>query len=505
MDIRLLCEQARRSQGSRAAQKHLFYDALRAAITDGRLAAGTVLPGTRELARELGVARNSLIDAYEQLAAEGYVQATRQGTVVSAWSRANARPTAPSSQQPPSALMSMSQRALAWRRHRTPQDDLKPFMPGMPAMDALPLRAWQRSMDRAARWLGAADWGYRDACGEPELRQAIATYVQASRGVRCDADQVVVTQGTQDSLNLISQLLCDPGDLAWIEHPGYGGARMALTLAGLRLQAVTVDEEGMAVPHEWWQTRTPRLIYLTPSHQYPLGSVLTWPRRMSLIDGAQACGAWILEDDYDSEFRHDGPPLAAMQGMIEDAPVVYLGTFSKTLFPALRLGYMVLPKALMARVGPSIQALVRGGRAQSQIALADFILEGEYTRHLRRMRRLYLERQLALREAWARHWPWPSVLLGGECGMHLTVAGSPIPDDLIADEALRHGLSPRALSAYSTGGIGGFEGLVLGYANLIPEKVADQVAQLAALTHRVLLDHGSSTERTARPLPADQR
>lgn len=493
VDLRFLCDQAHRGHGSDQSQRRTLYLAMREAIADGRLPAGSVLPATRALAQELGVARNSLIYAYEQLAAEGYVQATRQGTVVRAWVRAAGQPGSTVGVKPArseqSALLELtgpSQRASMWQRHRTPQDDLKPFMPGVPAMDALPLKAWRRAMDRAARCLGVSDWGYREACGEPELRQAVATYVRASRGVRCDADQVVVTQGTQDSLNLCAQLLADVGDLAWIEHPGYGGARAALTLAGLRLQPITVDAEGMAVPPDWWQTRPPRLIYLTPSHQYPLGSVLTWPRRMALIDGAKRCGAWILEDDYDSEFRHDGPPLAAMQGLVDDAPVVYLGTFSKSLFPALRLGYMVLPKALMARVAPSINALVRGGRPQSQLALAEFINEGEFTRHLRRMRRLYLERQQALREAWGALWPWPAALLGGECGMHLTVSASPLDDQRLAEEALRQGLSPRPLSAYSTGGIDGFEGLVMGYANVPAEHMASHLAHLVNITHRCL-------------------
>lgn len=506
VDLRFLCDQARLGERAGLSQRRGIYLALREAIADGRLPAGSVLPATRALACELSLARNSLIYAYEQLAAEGYVQATRQGTVVRAWARASLAQALAGDAKAGQETRSHGQtslRAGAWQRSRTPDDDLKPFMPGVPAMDALPLQAWRKAMDRAARCLGGADLGYRDARGEPELRQAIATYVQASRGVRCHADQVVVTHGTQDSLNLCAQLLADVGDLAWIEHPGYGGARVALSLAGLQLQPITVDAEGMAVPPAWWHERPPRLIYLTPSHQYPLGSVLTWPRRMSLIDGARRCGAWILEDDYDSEFRHDGPPLAAMQGLVDDAPVVYLGTFSKSLFPALRLGYMVLPQALADRLAPSINALVRGGRPQSQLALAEFINEGEFTRHLRRMRRLYWERQQALREAWRVHWPWPSALLGGECGMHLTVAGCPLSDHVLADEALNQGLSPRPLSAYSTGGVEGFEGLVLGYANLPAEDMARYVAHLARVTSGLL--RASSTEKTAHHRPADQR
>jgi GntR family transcriptional regulator/MocR family aminotransferase len=481
-DLRFLIEAYAAHDKTAGTQQHQLYAVLRAAMLDGRLQAGTVLPGTRTLAKELGVARNSLIYAYEQLAAEGYVLSNRQGTVVAALGTLQAPLVIASRNE---INQGLSARVSQLNRSRTPADDLKPFMPGMPAIDAFPLGKWQRAVERAGRGLLPQELGYRYALGEPELRQAIATYVRAARGVRCHVDQVVVTQGTQDSLTLVSQLLADVGDVAWIEHPGYPGARMAMAQAGLKLVPVTVDADGINPPAHYWQQHRPRMIYTTPSHQYPLGSVLSLARRMALIDQAQSHGAWILEDDYDSEFRHDGPPLAAMQGLRDDAPVVYLGTFSKSLFPALRLGYIVLPQALVDRMAPVLNALVRAGRVRDQRALAEFINEGHFTTHLRRMRKLYAERQAALRSALDAHWSWPVTVLGGQCGMHLTLAGLPVSDARLADMALSQGLSPRALSAYGCGGIDGFEGLVMGYANVPAEDMSRHVQHLVSVVKQL--------------------
>jgi GntR family transcriptional regulator/MocR family aminotransferase len=325
------------SSGGMSRQRAL-YEALKRAIMNGQLQAGAVLPSSRELARELVMGRNGVIHAYEQLAAEGYVQSSRQGTVVAALvaasgaraNRINEGAGRVSRQAGVATGRGLSARVQACDRRRTPEDDMRPFMPGMPALDAFPMRTWQRLMDRAARQAQPIDLGYRQSVGEPELRQAIATYLRAARGVRCEADQITVTDGAQHSLELCAHLLADHGDTAWIEHPGYGGARTALSQAGLRLRPVTVDAEGIAPPDDWWQRYPPRIVYTTPSHQYPLGSVLSLPRRLQLIERARQVGAWLLEDDYDSEFRHEGPPLTAMQGQVENAPVVYLGTFSKS-------------------------------------------------------------------------------------------------------------------------------------------------------------------------------
>ncbi len=464
------------------AQRRLYL-ALRDAILAGRLQPGALLPSSRVLAQDLGMARNTAIHAYELLAAEGYVQATRQGTVVSAF---GVMPPLPDHEASAPAEVSafaagLSQRVAGRGRVRRPEDDLLPFMPGTPALDAFPFDTWRRLVDRAQRQAAAQDLGYRHAAGEPELRQAIATHLRAARGVRCHADQVIVTDGTQHSLDLCAHLLADPGDRVWMEHPGYGGARTAFSAAGLVQVPITVDAEGQQAMDALWRTQPPRLVYATPSHQYPLGSVLPLSRRLALIDQARRHAAWILEDDYDSEFRHDGPPLAAMQGLVDDAPVVYLGTFSKSMFPGLRLGFIVMPAALADRAVAVVGDLGRRGRVAEQRALAAFIQDGHFARHLRRMRRLYAARQQALREALDRHWPVEGTVLGGQGGMHLVLS---LPDtqtdSAVAERAFALGLSPRPLSFYGTpGGLQGFNGLVMGYAHVPADAVAAHVKTMA--------------------------
>jgi GntR family transcriptional regulator/MocR family aminotransferase len=482
LDRRLL-----RAKGHALPRQRRLYERLRQAILDGRLPAGSALPASRVLAHDLGLARNSVIHAYEQLAAEGYVQASRQGTVVAALPdrRAaagghavpNAAASSTAAPMPPQSL-TLSTRVQAFNRRRTAEQDLMPFMPGIPALDEFPLRTWRRLLNAAWRDQSPDLLSYRPAVGELELRQAIATYVRAARGVVCTVDQVIVTDGTQDSLSLCAHALADPGQRAWIEHPGYGGARVACQAAGLKVVPVPMDEHGLAPPKALWRKQPPRLIYTTPSHQYPLGSVMPLARRLALIEQAQAAGAWILEDDYDSEFRHDGPPLAAMQGLAPHAPVVYLGTFSKSMFPALRLGFVVVPASVSDRLQGALGDLVRRGLPAEQAALAAFINEGHFTKHLRKMRQLYAQRQAALREALSRHWPWPGQVLGGACGLHLVLT---LPQDIVdvdaAQAAMRKGLSPRPLSAYGMGGAP-HNGLVMGYANTPAEQMEARVRTL---------------------------
>lgn len=478
----LLDRRMMRARKDAVPRQRRLYELLRQAILEGRLLAGSALPASRVLAQDLDLARNSVIHAYEQLAAEGYVQTSRQGTIVAALPgppsllASGARPQLSTGTTDP--LPALSERVRPFNRRRTAEQDMLPFMPGIPALDAFPVRTWRRLLQGAWNDPDPALLSYRPALGEPELRQAIATYVRTARGVVCEVDQVIVTAGTQDSLGLCAHALADPGQRAWIEHPGYGGARVAMQAAGLRVVPVPVDEQGLAPSTPSWRRQPPRLIYTTPSHQYPLGSVLPLARRLSLIERARAAGAWILEDDYDSEFRHDGPPLAAMQGLMPHAPVIYLGTFSKSMFPALRLGFMVVPKALVDRLQGVLGDLVRRGQAAEQIALAAFINEGHFTQHLRKMRPLYAQRQAALREALARHWPWPGEVLGGACGLHLALTlPDALPDAQAADAALKKGLSPRPLSVYGTGGEPR-NGLVIGYANTPAEQMDARVRQL---------------------------
>ena len=255
--------------------------------------------------------------------------------------------------------------------------------------------------------------------------------------MRCDASHVVITEGAQGALALCVQLLTNPGDTAWLEEPGYRGAKSAFHAGDLDVVPMRVDADGLAITEDAWR-KPPRLIQATPTHQYPTGAVLSVARRLDLLERARRVGAWIIEDDYDSEFRHQGEPIAAMQGLLPDAPVLYVGTFSKTMFPALRLGFLVLPPALAASATPSIIEMLRGGHRLEQLTMATFIENGQFSRHLGRMRRLYRERQAALRDALAAHMDVDHEVLGGHSGLHLTVRLPPcFPDTRIAEQRAR--------------------------------------------------------------------
>ncbi|AVR07981.1 MocR-like pyridoxine biosynthesis transcription factor PdxR [Burkholderia thailandensis] len=463
---------------ARASQQHRLYACLRAAILNGTLEPGTYLMSSRALAETLRIARNTVLYAYERLAAEGFVVARRQGTMVArvglpaasaAASPANARP------------------ALARRVAALPEIDADdereplPFLPGMPALDQFPLAPWRRALERAWRRIGPAQLGHAPLGGNLRLRQAIAEYLRVSRGIGCDAQQVFVTDGTQHGLDLCARTLADAGDTVWIENPGYAGARAAFEAADLRLVPIPVDADGLAPSAGHWRAHPPRLVYITPSHQYPLGAVMSVERRLALVANARAAGAWIVEDDYDSEFRHFGAPLAALQSLGDDAPVVYLGTFSKTMFPTLRIGFVVAPAALAPELRRTIGALAPRGRLAEQLALADFIEAGHFTRHLRRMRRLYDERRGALQDSLARHLGGALTVSGGAGGMHLSARlDAPVADVDVARAAQAHAITVRPLSRFCLPGTdrAAYNGLVLGYGAVPTEQIDACVRRL---------------------------
>ena len=460
-------------------RQRLLHECLRAAIRDGRLAPGARLPATRALAAQLGLARNTVLYAYEQLASEGYVSPDRRGTRVAA--------LAPP--RPPAAAASDAAPAPLSRRARTLQPGADQshlsgaFMPGVPALERFPLILWRRMLERAWRTLATRQLNYGEPAGEPALRAAIADHVRAARGVVCEAGQVFITDGTQHSLDLCARAFADAGDTVWLENPGYGGALAACRGAGLALEGIAVDLDGIAPAPADWRRRPPRLIYATPSHQYPTGSVLSLPRRLALIVGARAAGALIIEDDYDSEFRHDGPPLPAMQGLVADAPVLYLGTFSKTMFPAPRIGFIVAPAALAAPFGQWLAQAAWRGRAAEQLALAEFLREGQFALHVRRMRRLYRQRRDALVAALERHFGALATVHGGSAGMHLALrlCDPALDDAALSAAALAAGIVAPALSSQACAAGAGWNGFMLGYAQVPAERMDGLAAQLAAL------------------------
>ncbi|MBU6492608.1 MAG: PLP-dependent aminotransferase family protein [Burkholderiales bacterium] len=459
-------------------QKQLI-ERLQQAILSGRLPAAALLPSSRLLAAELGVSRNTVVIAYDHLAAQGYVIADRQGTRVSALSSAALRNelAADAAFAPP---------ALARRLAGFAGVGLRPVREallgaGTPALDRFPLAVWRRCVERALQSAQPRALGYGDPAGEPVLREAIAAHLRIARGVRCDGAQVVITGGAQEALNLCVTLLADPGDVGWVDDPGYRGARAAFRAGDLRIVPIPVDHEGLAVPANAWRTHAPKLVYTTPAHQYPTGAVLSVARRLELIAQARRAGAWLIEDDYDGEFRHTGEPIASMQGLVPDAPVLYVGSFSKTMFPALRIGFVVLPRGIVEPSRLALQELLRGGHRLDQLALADFIDSGEFARHLGRMRRLYRERQQVLRDALGRHFA-QAPILGGNCGMHLSLRLPPhIADRKLAELAQAHRIGVGALSRFTSDGGAQENGLVIGYGNTSADEIPGAVKVLARL------------------------
>ncbi|MBB5606485.1 MULTISPECIES: PLP-dependent aminotransferase family protein [unclassified Janthinobacterium] len=449
---------------------------LKTSILGGALPAGSSLPGSRALAATLGIARNTVSAVYEQLAVEGYVIARRQGTQVA--------PRLHGDQKPATAPAPMLARRVAQFARPLLMHKPAALRPGEPALPQFPLAAWRRAMDVGYQGNTAA-LGYGDPAGEPALRAAIARYLAVARGVRCSAEQIIITEGAQEALGLCVLLLTNPGDAAWVEDPGYRGIKAAMQAGDLRMLPMRVDGHGLAATLDDWSRDMPRLVYTTPAHQYPLGPVLPVARRLQLIEAARAHGAWLIEDDYDSEFRHAGEPIAAMQGLAGDGPVLYVGTFSKTMFPALRLGFLVLPAALLAAVQAPLAAMLRGGHRHEQLAMAHFIDSGQYARHLGRMRRLYRARQQALREALASHFDVPHTVDGGHCGMHLTVRLPPaFPDQMIAAAAHAYGMAVSPLSGFSLAPTEEDNGLVIGYGNTAPELYGSLLGRLAKLARQ---------------------
>lgn len=468
-----------RAPGAPSLQRQLL-QRVRGAILGGAMPAGTRLPGTRALADLLGVSRNTTAAVYEQLVAEGFLQSDRRGTRVVGLSR----PAAPRRRTAPPAV---AQRLERIRPSVGDSDDTHGFRPGVPALSHFPIDAWRHAIDRALRRTGRDLLAYGDPLGEPALRESIARHLAVTRGVRCDPEQIVITEGAQGAIALCAQLLTNPGDTVWVEDPGYRGARTAMQAANLDVVPMPVDAEGLRATEADWRERTPRVVYTTPSNQFPTGAVLSISRRLALIDAARRHRAWIVEDDYDSEFRHTGEPIGAMHGLAADSPVVYLGSFSKTMFPALRIGFLVLPYALLAAVRPALPEMLRGGTRHVQIALADFIESGEYGRHLGRMRRLYRDRRRALLAALDDSLSIEHRVEGGPCGLHLALQlPARYRDRAIVDAARAHGIGPFALSAFSMHAKSSRNGLVLGFGNTSADAFAPMLRTLSAIAKRIV-------------------
>jgi GntR family transcriptional regulator / MocR family aminotransferase len=455
----------------------------REAIRGGRLTAGQRVPSTRTLAAELGVSRIPVLTAYDQLAAEGYFESRAgSGTYVSrdlpvGLRRVDRRDRRPDVRAAAGRPVSRRSGALA-RVHAEPWlGGFGAFRVSEPALDAFPFATWSRLVARHSRGVPARALQYGSPLGDETFRQVLASYLGTARAVRCEAAQVMVVSGSQQALEITARVLLDPGEPVWVEEPGYGGARDALAAAGARLVPVPVDEEGLNVAAGIRKCPRARAALVTPSHQYPLGATMSASRRLQLLDWAQANGSWVIEDDYDSEYRYDSQPIAALQGLDREARVVYIGTFSKVLFPALRVGYLVIPDDQLGRFSAVREAMDIFPPASSQAALADFIAEGHFARHLRRTKALYRERRSALVEGLRHSLGRRFRVVGAEAGIHLVALADRPNDRAIAERAAHDGLWAMPLSACylhrpSRGG------LVLGYGGTSVEQVPKAVERL---------------------------
>ncbi|HSR69768.1 MAG TPA: PLP-dependent aminotransferase family protein [Acidobacteriota bacterium] len=484
----ILAMLAPRRSSSVPLQRQL-YEAIRGAILEGGLPPGTRLPSSRALAEEWSLGRNTVVNAFEQLAAEGYLNSRiGSGTYVSdnlpeEFLQVEEGQAAPARNRGDLVSTSLSTRAQWYADlQMTPDPESPvPFSPGLPALDAFPAEQWRRIASRRMRRITRRDLSYGDPSGLTSLRQSLASYLNTARGVRCTWRQILILSSSQQGLDLCARVLLEPGDRVLMEEPGYLGARGALGAAGAELIPVPVDADGMRVEQGIEETPGARLVYVTPSHHFPLGPMLSLRRRLALLEWASRSGAWIVEDDYDSEFRYSGQPLASLQGLDEGGRVFYLGTFSKVLFPSLRLGYLVVPESLVEAF-TSARSLMDGHPPSfTQQVLADFIEEGHFSAHIRRMRGLYRRRMLSLVDALREETGGGTEVNPVESGMHLVLdLEDHVDDTALSRRACEERIDAPSLSRYYLGPARR-KGLLLGFCGVPTHELKRGAGVLGAL------------------------
>ncbi len=463
-----------------------LYDRLRSAILEGRVTPGTRLPSTRALAEALGISRSTITSSFAQLHSEGYLQATTgSGTFV-----CNDLPddAATTHVRRPARAEGAAIRLSTYGALLAEAGPLEPprvtgtidFRDGRPAFDRFPFEEWRRCIGAAMRREGA--WlDYRpDPAGHPPLREAIAEYLGRARAVRCNADDVVIVSGSQQAIDIVARVLIEPGDVVALEEPGYLGAQRTFAANGADLRAIPVDADGIRTDLLTTRAAGARLVYVTPSHQFPLGAVLSSERRRHLLHWAETGGAVIVEDDYDSAYRYEGRPIPALFGMDRSERVVYVGTFSKTMFPALRVGYVVVPAALREVVFAAKAFSDRQSPILEQRALAAFMVDGGFERHLRRMRLLYRARRAAMLDALRYYIGQDVDVIGDRAGMHLVVR-LPVADSrAFAERALQAGVALMSTEAHHLGASVPGE-FIFGFAEHDESTMEDGIARLGRL------------------------
>jgi GntR family transcriptional regulator/MocR family aminotransferase len=467
-----------------------IYDGFRSAILRGELRPAERIPSSRELAAQLRVSRFPVLNAYAQLLAEGYFESeVGAGTFVSS-SLPEQRMSVPLPAERPPAEPS-GPRRISTRSALYPGFRNVPALRGwgafgvhQPALDQFPFHIWSSLINRHSRNPHASSVHNINPLGLERFRHAIAGYLRTARGVQCEPDQVMIVSGSQQALDIAARVLFDSGDSVWVEEPGYTLQKAVLRAAQCKPIPIPVDEEGMQVGIGIKKARKARGAIVTPSHHYPLGSTMGASRRLQLLNWAHDAGAWIVEDDYDSEYRYGSLPISSLYGLDVNARVIYIGTFSKVLFPSLRIGYMVLPRDLVERFVAVRHAMDIFPPYLYQEVLADFILEGHFTRHIRRMRQVYVERRTILIDCLNAAFPaGPSgiEIHGAEAGMHLAITLPPGSNDMqLASEAAKQRLwlwplSPSYLSETPR------PGLILGFGSVLPAQIPPAVEKLRAI------------------------
>jgi GntR family transcriptional regulator / MocR family aminotransferase len=457
-----------------------LYDEWRRGILGGRFAPGERVPSTRDLASALGVSRTTVTAAYDQLTAEGYLQSERgSGTFVARDLPDDALGPGHAANREVDAaravrLSKYGKRLEPVVRRTARKPGIIDLSQSIPEVDLFPFRLWRRLMLRHLRQPNPAVFAYAEHEGGHEaLRREIARYVKRSRAVRCTAEQVIVVNGSQQALDLCARVLVDPGDEVALEHPGYPGARQLFAAHGAHVRAVRVTAEGISVRD---LPAAARIVYVTPSHQFPTGVSMSLARRLELLDWARPHHVAIIEDDYDSEYRYQGAPLPALQGLAGDVPVIYVGTFSNVMFPGLRIGYIVVPSGLVEPFARAKWHADRHTTLLEQAALADFLHDGHLERHVRRMRRLYKRRREVLMEALGRHFGDQVEVLGDEAGMHVVVR---FASTGLAARASRNQVHLASTTPYYVSGAPGNE-YIIRFSAVGERAIREGVRRLAA-------------------------
>ncbi len=479
-------------------------DALRQEILSGRLRAGTRLPASRTLAREHGVARGTVQAAFEQLRVEGYVRArTGSGTYVTdvlpdqllrvEAARGEEPERAGRSRRPPVRRLSHAgSRVERPASGRLP--GLRAFRANHPALSLFPTTLWAQVTGRCVRRATLAHLVEGEVAGWMPLRKAVAEYLNQSRGVVCEPEQVLIVSGTQEAVDLVSRTLLDQGDTVCVEDPGYTGAVRLFEAHGARICPVRVDAEGMVVPSV--RMRPPKLAYVTPAHQFPLGVTMTACRRIDLLAWARVTGAMVLEDDYDSEYRFAGRPVPALQGLDRRGVVLYTGSFSKVLFPGLRLGYLVVPPDLVDRFAAMKSVVGQHAPLLDQAVLHEFMVEGHFGRHVRRMREIYAARRCALRESVGRHLKGLLEVGGIEAGLQTAAwLAEGIDEERAAEAARERQVEVVPLGRYARKPQER-AGLQLGFAAVDEEELERGARELAIALEAVRRSGGKAVRRS---------